>query len=132
MNLGKSLVHDVSSSVVSRINAAKNQSSGGAQGSNSDNAAREAAENRHEGRLDNVRNQNSDAIQNAMQGKFSSSGGTQPTTDSKTAPAAPARYNDSVNNEKNGELNKSAQDDIKNALQNKKSAPPNDDVKSDQ
>ena len=131
MNLGKSLVHDVSSSVASRINAAKNQSSGGAQGSNSDNAAREAAENRHDGRLDNVRNQNSDAIQNVMQGKSSSSNGAMPGVEFKT-PAAASGATSSANNEKNSELNKSAQDDIKNALQNKKSAPPNDDVKSDQ
>ena len=94
---------------------------------------RRNAENRFDGKVDRGGAQGGANLQAIMQGK--TDGGSAKNAPDKPASASNAANspaNSPANNDKNTELNKNAQTDIKNALQNKKSASPNDDVKSDQ
>ncbi len=90
-----------------------------------ENAEREAAENRHDGRLNREGNQGSSAIQTAMQGKGKSMG-TEAANSGAAAPSTAPNATSSTNTDKNNELNKNAQTDIKNALQNKTAGQAND------
>ena len=96
------------------------------QSSSADRTAREAAENRYNGRLDRERNQSSSVIQAAMQGSHGAVNRATPNVGAQ-APATSPSAASSVNNDKNSELNKSAQNDIKSALQNQKTAQSKDD-----
>ena len=98
------------------------------QGSSAERTARDASENRYDGRLDRERDQSSNMIHNAMMGGYGSVGGaSQNTGAGAISPSVPSSNASPANNEKNSEMNKSAQNDIKNALQNKKMAQSNDD-----
>ena len=125
VNMGKSIMNSVGSNS-SAADYIKQKYASGAQGASAEERAREAIENRHDGRLDRERNQSSSAIHAAMQGKPISSGGNSTGAEIK-APASTPGASSSANNEKSSELNKTAQNDIKNALQNKKEAKSNDD-----
>ena len=119
-NISKNLLHDARASLAS-LNAGANWASG-AQHSNSEQSLREAEENRHEARLDRENGQNSNALQTALQGKSApsaTSSAVSPTMDIK-APAVSSSPASSANNEKNTEMNKSAQNDIKATLRNQK------------
>ncbi len=79
--------------------------------------AREAAEksNRFDGKVDRGNSQNTANLQAAMKGKTEAGGGAD---DKKSGQGS--TENTVAHKEKNSELNKSAQNDIKAALQNKK------------
>ena len=77
-----------------------------------------AAANRFDGKVDRGGNQSGANLQAAMQGK--TDGGSAKNVPDKPA-AAPNAAKSPANNDKNTEMNKNAQTDIKNALQNKKS-----------
>ena len=78
---------------------------------------RRNAANRFDGKVDRG-NQSGANLQAAMQGK--TDGGSAKNVPDKSA-AAPNAAKSPANNDKNTEMNKNAQTDIKNALQNKKS-----------
>jgi hypothetical protein len=79
---------------------------------------RRNAANRFDGKVDRGGNQSGANLQAAMQGK--TDGGSAKNVPDKPA-AAPNAAKSPTNNDKNTEMNKNAQTDIKNALQNKKS-----------
>jgi len=78
---------------------------------------RRAAANRFDGKVDRGGNQSGANLQAAMQGK--TDGDSAKNAPDKPAPA-PDAAKSPANNDKNTEMNKNAQSDIKNALQNKK------------
>ena len=79
---------------------------------------RRNAANRFDGKVERGGNQSGANLQAAMQGK--TDGGSAKNVPDKPAPA-PNAAKSPANNDKNTEMNKNAQTDIKNALQNKKS-----------
>ena len=79
---------------------------------------RRNAANRFDGKVDRGGAQGGANLQAAMQGK--TDGGSAKNVPDKSA-ATPNAAKSSANNDKNTEMNKNAQTDIKNALQNKKS-----------
>jgi hypothetical protein len=79
---------------------------------------RRNAANRFDGKVERGGNQSGANLQAAMQGK--TDGGSAKNVPDKPA-AAPNAAKSPANNDKNTEMNKNAQTDIKNALQNKKS-----------
>lgn len=79
---------------------------------------RRAAANRFDGKVDRGGAQGGANLQAAMQGKTDA--GSAKNVPDKPA-AAPNAAKSPANNDKNTEMNKNAQTDIKNALQNKKS-----------
>ena len=95
----------------------------------SERAARAAEENRYNGFPDRGRDQGADAIKAALQGS-SGQAGNAPSGGTAAPQSASFANSPAANHEKNGELNQSAQNDIKNALQNQKSAQSNDDSKN--
>ena len=78
---------------------------------------RRNAANRFDGKVDRGGNQSGANLQAAMQGK--TDGGSAKNVSAPNA-AAPGAATSPANNDKNTEMNKNAQTDIKNALQNKK------------
>ena len=98
----------------------------GMQRSNSERAGREAAEeNRFDGKVNRDGNQNGAKLQNAMSGNAQAN---LAAGSSQQAAKSPSNVGSSANNDKNSELNKNAQNDIKAALQNKKSNEKNDNT----
>ena len=79
---------------------------------------RRAAANRFDGKVDRGGAQGAANLQAAMQGK--TDGGSAKNDSNKPA-TAPNAAKSPANNDKNTEMNKNAQTEIKNALQNKKS-----------
>ena len=85
---------------------------------------RRAAANRFDGKVDRGGTQGGATLQAAMQGK--TDGGSAKNAPDKPAPA-PGAAKSPANNDKNTEMNKNAQSDIKNALQNQKTLHSKDD-----
>ena len=89
---------------------------------------RRNAANHFDGKVERGGNQSGANLQAAMQGK--TDGGSAKNVPDKPA-AAPNAAKSPANNDKNTEMNKNAQTDIKNALQNNKAARSDYDSKSE-